>query len=233
MLDLAWAFVTGLVGSLHCVGMCGPLVVAYSLQQHPIRSLGPVSSRTRRLAWMSHHALFHAGRVVTYGLLGAFAAGFVGLAGYSTHLSGLRDVACSLGGIAMILLGLLIMGLIPRHVTANPAAGSRAMMPGRLIQTVLGVEKDLGRWVRGSICGFLPCMLSWAMIVKASMSGSPLYGFLFMVLFGLGTVPALASVGLGASLLTLPVRITGERIAAISVIAMGLILLYKGVIHLV
>ena len=72
-------------------------------------------------------------------------------------------------------------------------------------------------------------MLSWAMVLKAGTTGNPLSGFLTMVLFGLGTVPVLFFVGLSASVISLKMRITGERIAGISIIVMGLILVLKGV----
>ena len=80
----------------------------------------------------------------------------------------------------------------------------------------------------GLSTGFLPCLLSWAMVVKAATTQNLLEGFLTMVSFGLGTVPALFLVGLSASLLSFKIRFFGERVAAVSVIAMGLILIFKG-----
>jgi hypothetical protein len=84
----------------------------------------------------------------------------------------------------------------------------------------------------GFLAGFLPCMLSWAIIIKAATMPSLLGGFLTMFAFGLGTVPALFFTGLSASLLSLRVRFFGERAAAVSVIAMGLILVYKGAVSI-
>ena len=80
----------------------------------------------------------------------------------------------------------------------------------------------------GLTVGFLPCMLSWAMVIKAATTQSLFAGFLTMVSFGLGTVPALFLTGLSASLLSLKIRFLGERVAAASVIAMGIILIFKG-----
>ena len=76
IIDLLWAFLTGLAGSLHCLGMCGPLVIAYSL------NLAPASTKTGRSArpWASslvHHAAYQGGRIGAYGLLGALGAGFI------------------------------------------------------------------------------------------------------------------------------------------------------------
>jgi sulfite exporter TauE/SafE len=80
----------------------------------------------------------------------------------------------------------------------------------------------------GLAAGFLPCLLSWSMIIKAATTQSPVGGFLTMFAFGLGTMPALFFPGLSASFLSLKARFLGERVAAISIIAMGLILVYKG-----
>ena len=66
------------------------------------------------------------------------------------------------------------------------------------------------------------------MIVKAASTGNPLTGFLIAASFGLGTVPALFFTGLSASLLSLKARFFGERLAAVSVILMGMILIFKG-----
>jgi sulfite exporter TauE/SafE len=71
------------------------------------------------------------------------------------------------------------------------------------------------------------------MIVKAATASHPLAGILTMVFFGAGTVPALFFAGLSVSLVSLRIRFLGERIAAVSVIFMGLILVFKGTKYLV
>jgi sulfite exporter TauE/SafE len=80
----------------------------------------------------------------------------------------------------------------------------------------------------GLAAGFLPCGLSWAMIIKAATTQDVTAGFLTMGAFGLGTVPALFLMGFSASFLSLKARFLGERIAAFSLLAMGLILIFKG-----
>jgi sulfite exporter TauE/SafE len=75
-------------------------------------------------------------------------------------------------------------------------------------------------------------MLSWAMIIKAATMENLIGGFLTMIAFGLGTIPALFFTGVSASLLSVKVRFLGERAAAVSVIVMGLILVYKGAVSI-
>jgi len=90
-------------------------------------------------------------------------------------------------------------------------------------------SKRLGSKVGlGLATGFLPCGLSWAMIAKAAATQNVAVGFLTMLAFGLGTIPILLMTGVSASFFSLRMRLFGERIAAFTVILMGLILLYKG-----
>ena len=82
--------------------------------------------------------------------------------------------------------------------------------------------------VLGLTSGFLPCCLTASMLVTAATTEDMARGFMTMVAFGLGTVPALLAIGISASLLTLRTRIIGERMAALSVVALGLLLVLKG-----
>lgn len=232
MPEFLWAFATGLMGSLHCLGMCGPLVVAYSLHLQPTGASGSPVSHGYLPAGLIHHLVYHAGRLATYGFLGALAAGLVRLGGESVPLQGLRSTVTLLAGILMVLFGLVLLKTMPL-----PFASAMASLPGnamlsRLIRTRLASRGLASKWMLGFGTGFLPCMLSWAMIIQAGATGSPVAGFLFMTVFGLGTMPVLLFTGLFASLLTLRMRFAGERLAALSVIVMGTILFLKGVTRL-
>ncbi len=220
MFDLFAPFFVGLIGSVHCLGMCGPLVMAYSLHLRSADVVGVeiTSSWSHSFA---HHIAFHAGRILTYGVLGALTAGLAQLAGLNLF-SGLRGTVSIGCGALMIFSGLVLLKAISFR---QPSPGLVSFF-GRLFpfeSTGLG-----SKWLLGAAAGFLPCMLSWAMIIKAASTQNPLTGFLAMALFGLGTIPVLLLTGVSASLLTLRIRILGERVAAISVITMGIILLYKG-----
>jgi uncharacterized protein len=215
----------GFLGSLHCLGMCGPLVLAYSLQISGTPA--PPSHSGARLfqSGVSHHLAFHLGRLFTYGSLGATAGLLFHLASVDRLLLDLRSVMTLAGGVLMVLMGFALMRIIPLPgITLFSSSGSKAKARfGRL----LGSRSPYSKMVLGMTVGFLPCGLSWAMIVKAATTQHALTGFLVMVAFGLGTVPALFLPGISASLLSLRWRLMGERLAALSVIAMGLILIFK------
>ena len=232
--ELAWAFATGLAGSLHCLGMCGPLVVAYSLNLRPDMRSGLPAQDIYWSSNLTHHLTFHLGRMATYGFLGALGAGIVRVGGFSGSLLGLRSIATLAGGVLMVLFGLVLLKVVPMLplISQGPSRQKETIL-NRLIRTNLVSRRPGSGWILGLAAGFLPCMLSWAVIIKAATTGSISTGFLLMVLFGLGTVPALFFTGFSASLFSLRMRLAGERVAAVSVVVMGLILLLKGVSRLV
>jgi uncharacterized protein len=235
IVEFLWAFATGLAGSLHCLGMCGPLVIAYSLHLRPGGYGGMSAEQKPWLTGFAHHAAFHTGRVAAYGLLGGLAAGLVyaGAPAVAMTLPKMRIVASIAGGILMIFLGLTILKVIPVRFPAGPLSEPKGSPLSRSIASALVSPRLSAKWLLGFATGFLPCMLSWAMVVKAASTANITAGFFVMILFGMGTVPALLFTGLFASLVSLRVRLAGERIAGISVIAMGLILLWKGASKLV
>ncbi len=232
MFDLLAPLFIGFVGSLHCLGMCGPLVMAYSL--HVARPRGPDELEVTSLwsSGLAHHLSFHLGRVFTYGLLGALAAMIAHLASFNQFFSGLRFGLTIGGGVLMALLGLVLLGVLPLPFSTVGLPAAPGSLVARRVSSLLRSPHAASKIALGFFTGFLPCMLSWAMIIKAATMQTPVDGFLTMFSFGLGTVPALFLTGLSASLLSLRVRFLGERAAAVAVIVMGLILIYKGAVSI-
>lgn len=227
MIEIIGSFFIGFVGSLHCLGMCGPLVLAYSLHLRPEDPLRNLSIKTIWSGGISHHLAFHAGRILTYGLLGALAAFVAHFAAFNQVLGNLRGGFTLGAGALMVLLGLVLLKVLPFPLLSLPSFGPGSFW-NRVFPPLFRSQSLPAKLALGIATGFLPCMLSWAMIVKASSTGNPLTGFLVTGSFGLGTVPTLFFTGLSASLLSLKARFFGERIAAGSVILMGMILVFKG-----
>ena len=233
----------GFLGSLHCLGMCGPLVVAYSLhiagpgdpftasssaQTQSLAAFAPA----RGLSWprgLMHHAAFHLGRLLSYGALGGLAAGLFQAADVSRFFFDIRDSVTMLGGVLLIFAGLVLLKVVPLPACLSALATGQGSFIGRKIPPLLRSSRPTSKLFLGLALGFMPCCLSWAMIVTAATTRSPLHGFLTMVAFGIGTMPALLFTGLFASFLSVKVRFLGEQAAALSVVAMGVILILKGV----
>lgn len=225
--DFIAPLLIGFAGSLHCLGMCGPLVMAYSLH---IGTAAKESLSGSPSPWgrgIFHHAAFHLGRILTYGFLGALAAGLAQIPDLTRFFSGFRSGVTLGGGILMVFFGLFLLKVIPFSLFSLPSFG-RDSFWRKILPPLLQSQRLISRLALGLATGFLPCMLSWGIVVKAATTQHLLSGFLTMIFFGLGTVPALFLPGLSASLLSLRARFLGERVAAVSVMVMGFILIFKG-----
>jgi uncharacterized protein len=226
-IELLAPFLIGLFGSLHCLGMCGPLVMAYSLNiQKPGTPAGGLKSSSWYKGFL-HHLAFHFGRIITYGILGALVAGLFTVVGVNLYWD-IRGVLLLSGGALITLLGLVLLRVFPL-----PAFLTRYSMPlpslwDRFLPSLLQTPGSMSKTALGAACGLLPCPLTTSMLVKAAITENVAEGAMTMLAFGLGTLPVLLTLGISASLLTLKIRIIGERVAALSVIAMGFFLIFKG-----
>jgi uncharacterized protein len=226
-IELVAPFLIGLLGSLHCLGMCGPLVMAYSLNiKNSQTQIGRLKSSSRNNG-VFHHLAFHFGRIITYGILGALAAGLFTIVGLNFYLN-IRGGLLLGGGTLIVLLGLVFLkvfplpGFLTRYSTPFQSLGDR------LLPSLLERSGSISKIAIGAACGLLPCSLTSSLLIKAAITENWAEGAMTMVAFGLGTIPVLLTVGISASLLTLRIRIIGERLAALSIIAMGVFLMFKG-----
>lgn len=217
-------FGLGLVSSLHCVQMCGPLVVSYSL------SLSRRGASQQILA----HLSYNLGRVATYALLGAVA----GLTGQSLglvgHLAGVENIVAIVAGVLMILAGLLMLELLPHKFLErfDPLRHtSRLLRPlGRYFSSPSAGDK----FILGLLLGFLPCGLIYAALLKAMSTGTMLAGAMTMTAFGLGTVSALLAIGVFSTafsrkLAQLNAGGWGSRVTAAGIALLGIVLVWRGV----
>ncbi len=228
MFELLAPFLIGFIGSVHCVGMCGPLVLAYSLH---IKRKGAEAPSTVAPHWekgLSHHIAFHSGRILSSGLLGILSAALLQKIGSFEFQGNLRGGATLFGGVLMIFFGLVLLKIVPLPGFFTSLSTGSTSFWRRLVPPLFQSQHLGSKLILGLSAGFLPCGLSWAMIVKSATTANIGKGFLTMISFGLGTVPALFLIGFSASFLSLRVRFLGERVAALAVIVMGLILVFKG-----
>jgi sulfite exporter TauE/SafE len=211
-LDLAAFLMLGLLGSAaHCVGMCAPFVMLvgrrYAAPAGPHR---PAAAQ----AW------YHAGRLVTYTLLGA-AAGSAGAMLTSVGaLLGLQRTAAIVGGAALVLSAVASLVAFGPASTRVPAWLSRVI--ARLGSRVPGHPLLLG-----AVLGLLPCGLLYSAVMAAMTRGSAVAGAAALAAFTLGTVPALAGVSLADAVL-LQRRVVMNRLSQGFVLAMGMWYLWRG-----
>jgi sulfite exporter TauE/SafE len=177
------AFLTGLAGSGHCLGMCGGIATAVSLHDS-----GP-QVRGRLL----FNLCYNLGRVSTYGLLGVAA----GLAGSAFNALAVREA--SLWFFAVANLVVLFTGVVSLlgtavswSITVGTGASSGMLKP---LRKVLTAPRYPRAFCSGALLGFLPCGLVYAVLVAAAESGSARRGMVIMGALGAGTMPSLLLVG--------------------------------------
>ncbi|WP_295540898.1 sulfite exporter TauE/SafE family protein [uncultured Thiohalocapsa sp.] len=187
--SLATAFVVGLLGGVHCVGMCGGVVSMLTLGIDPARRHHLRASLPLQLG-------YNLGRVAGYGLAGALAGGVGALLAQSGVLHWGQRTLYGLAAVMMIALGLYLGGWWRGLVVIERAGGLlwRHLEPlGRRLLPIRSVGRALAV---GLVWAWLPCGLVYSVLILALGTGSPVQGALLMLAFGLGTLPNLLGIGL-------------------------------------
>ena len=209
---LTTGFFTGLS---HCAGMCGPLVSAFSVQQKQMKgsSVSPL-------------LMYQCGRISTYALIGLIIA-TIGTSLQLTALGQGWQVGLSVFiGLMMITIGLNLMGLFNSLRWLESA--SLAKWVGERIRQLMISTHPLAPYGLGMANGMLPCGPVYAMALLAATSESPLHGGLIMLLFGLGTLPAMLSIGFALAKLSVTLRKQLFRFAAGLIVLVGLQQILRG-----
>ncbi len=199
------AFILGLLGSLHCVGMCGPIALAL-----PGKGLGG-------------RLLYNAGRISTYASIG-FISGLLGmgilLAGAQQYLSVL---------LGSIMLSLVLLSLLHRKAKWMQRISQK---PFLWVQHRLGPLLSNPRWTSlyliGLLNGLLPCGFVYVALSGALLSHAPLSGALFMAFFGLGTVPAMLAVSMMRQFFGIRARNVLRRASPVFLSVLALLLIARG-----
>ena len=213
MIEPLFVFMGGLLGSSHCVGMCGGFAIALGTS-----SEGFSHGLKRQL-------VYSAGRILTYSFLGA-GAGYFGqkLISWVPNLVHAAAILCVLAGVLLLAQGALAAGLFPQKA----GGGSTPCLFGPAFRSFLTSPGYWNALIAGILTGFLPCGLVYAFLAFAVSSGHALGGLWIMGLFGMGTVPLMVFTGAGAAKLSLPLRSKILRLAAVCVMATGVITIYRG-----
>jgi sulfite exporter TauE/SafE len=210
-MDILAAFTLGLLGSMHCIGMCGPLALAVP------------SSSQNRMRFFLERLVFNLGRLVTYALMGAL----LGLFGNRTILSGAQQHISILLGVSILLTVLVPFGLRHQLERFSPLKYLYTFVKtrfGKLLQK-RGMATLL---TMGLLNGLLPCGLVYTALLGATAVADAARSALFMTVFGVGTIPSLVAVAMSGKMISVKFRsfITGA-IPVLS-IALALLLILRG-----
>ena len=199
-------FLVGLLGGVHCAGMCGGIVSALSLNT-------PLARPGQAPGWVIHLS-YNLGRILSYGLAGAAmgALGSIGL--LLNNALPVQMTLYVLANLMMIALGLYLIGM-QRSMALVERIGQqlwRRIQP--LTRRFLPVRGPAQAFPLGMLWGWLPCGLVYSALATALSSGSAVRGGLCMLAFGLGTLPNLLLAGIVLARLNEFVRRPAVRIAS-------------------
>lgn len=212
--DLLGFLTLGLLSGFgHCVGMCSPFVLLVS------RRFVPVDAG--RDAVFIAQLSYTAGRVLIYALLGALAGLIGGVVELAGSLLGLQRAASVLAGLVLVLEALA--GFVGRGPLAT---GKGGLLFARITQA-FGRRMPGHPFGLGLLLGLLPCGLLYSAVIAAVARGGPREGAIALVLFGLGTAPALLGVALADHLLARN-RAVLDRVARLFLLAMGAWFVWSG-----
>jgi len=210
-LEFASALALGFVGSLHCAGMCGPIAIALPLNNQSW------------FARISGGLLYNAGRTITYALLGAI----FGLAGFGLALGGLQQWVSIILGAVMILSVLI------------PRLGSTGLKITQIGDKLTGrIKKSFARLFRmrtygslfiiGLLNGFLPCGLVYIALAGALVMSHFYQGSLYMVFFGIGTIPMMLAIAIAGNILSGKVRQRLNAVIPAFIVLLGILFILRG-----
>ncbi|WP_149276560.1 sulfite exporter TauE/SafE family protein [Pareuzebyella sediminis] len=205
------ALLLGLLGSLHCIGMCGP--IAFML---------PVS-RENNFKKFGQIALYHTGRLFSYGIIGLV----FGLLGKGLFIFGMQQKLSLAIGILMIIVVLVPYKTFNKYNLSKPLYKGIAHIKNRLGQELKKKSPDTFLTI-GFLNGFLPCGLVYMALFGAIAMGSALQGSLYMVLFGLGTVPLMSTAIYFSNLLKGEMRHRVRKLVPFFVVVIGTLFILRG-----
>ena len=205
------AFIFGLISSFHCVGMCGPIAMML-----------PVD-RNNEAKKVTQIITYHIGKLTAYGILGLI----FGLLGRSFYLAGMQQQLSIIVGVLMIVVALVPEKIFAKYNFSKP-----------VYKIISKVKSSLGQQFKnksykslftiGLLNGFLPCGMVYVAIFGAIAMQSVSLGVLYMLLFGIGTIPMLTAVIYISNVLSFSFRGTLQKIIPVVAVVIGMLFIIRG-----
>lgn len=211
MAILLSALVLGLMGSFHCAGMCGPIAIALPLHGNtvPQKIFGGT--------------LYNVGRTITYGIMGAI----FGLLGQGIQLLGVQQKISVIMGAVMII-SVLFPVLFKNQYRMDKSMFSFVGKLKKRIGEMFSIRSFQSLFFIGMLNGLLPCGLVYMAIAGAIGTGNAAEGTLYMILFGLGTIPMLLTISLAGNFMSLALRRKINKLIPVMVVVVGLLFILRG-----
>ncbi|MEW7289995.1 sulfite exporter TauE/SafE family protein [Aquimarina sp. 2304DJ70-9] len=208
---LVSAIILGLLGSFHCIGMCGP--IAFML---------PVG-RSNSTQKFFQIFLYHFGRLLAYCIIGLF----FGMIGKSLNIFGLQQTLSIVVGIVMIILILIPHQTLNRYNFSKPIYKIISKVKNALGIALKKKTPDTFLTI-GFLNGFLPCGLVYMAVFGAIASSHILEGGLYMLFFGLGTIPLMTTAVYAGNFLTVKTRKHIQKAIPVFIVIIGVLFIVRG-----
>ncbi len=211
MAILISALVLGLMGSFHCAGMCGPIAIALPLQ-------GNTTGQK-----IFGGTLYNLGRTVTYGLMGAI----FGLLGQGIVMIGFQQKVSVIMG-AIMIISALFPALFKNQYRMDKNWFSLVGKLKKSIGNLFSVRSFSSLFFIGLLNGLLPCGLVYMAIAGAIGTGGIAEGTLYMILFGLGTIPMLLAISLAGNMMSMTIRKKVNKVIPVLIVVVGILFILRG-----
>ena len=205
------AFILGLLGSFHCVGMCGP--IAFML---------PVD-RNNTYKKVTQISLYHIGRLLSYSIMGLV----FGLIGKSLNLFGFQQQLSIIIGVVMIIVILIPYKTFNKYNVSKPIYKVISKVKSALGAALKKKTSDTFLTI-GFLNGFLPCGLVYMAVFGAIAGGNAAEGSLYMAFFGLGTIPLMTTAIYFSNFLKGAMRQKIQKAIPVFVVLIGVLFILRG-----
>jgi uncharacterized protein len=205
------AFIFGLISSLHCIGMCGPIAMML-----PVDRNNPTKKTIQIL-------LYHAGRLTSYAMLGLL----FGLLGRGLHIAGIQQQISIVVGVFMIILAIVPEKVFARYNFSRPIYSLISKVKTSLGSQFKRKSPD-ALFTIGLLNGLLPCGLVYAALFGAIAMQDVTLSITYMLLYGLGTIPLMSAVVYISNFLSFPIRNKMQKIVPFVTVIIGLLFVLRG-----
>ncbi len=209
--EILTAFVIGFLGSFHCIGMCGPIAIAL-----------PVPNSTN-LTFFTGRVLYNLGRVVTYSFMGAV----FGLIGERLFIAGFQQAVSIFLGV-IIIISVLLPSKYKNKVIQLPAIQKISQPLKNNISALFSKGTISSLFLIGILNGFLPCGFVYIGLAGSIASGNAISGAAVMILFGLGTVPAMFAASVFGKFINLGIRNKIKKAVPVFAILLAVVFILRG-----
>lgn len=205
------AFILGLLGSFHCIGMCGPIAFMLPVDQN---------NSTKKVLQIT---IYHVGRLLAYSLIGLI----FGLVGKSLYIFGFQQQLSIIIGVIMIITVLIPVQTFNKYNLSKPIYKIFSRIKSALGKSLKKKTTDTFLTI-GFLNGFLPCGLVYMAVFASITTGVALQGSLYMILFGLGTIPLMTSAIYLGKFLNTTIKQRIQKVIPVFVVIIGLLFVFRG-----